>query len=177
MYPSSLAYKLCATPQTLGGNKTTINSRCNLLIARASFHQDIKSARRPLPSRICKKSRTRLSLKPEKPEICGYDISVDLHAQRSSPALTMAPPWALAAPIAFHVAFGLAADSDLFRQSAPEPTMGKGSHGLTSSLAASWETIADRSAPRVLGQVKPHTCYWSTNAVCRSSAARVPMLY
>ena len=74
-----------------------------------------------------------------------------------SPSSIMAPPWALVAPVALFLGFGLAADPRNFRQSSPEPTVGKGSHGFTSSLTVSWDTTADSTLPIILGQVEIQT--------------------
>lgn len=100
----------------------------------------------------------------------GFRYTCALSRQARGPASTMTPPWALAAPVALYLGLGWAVDPGHFRQSSPEPTVGKGSHGFTSSLTVSWDTTADSTIPRILGQVK--LLYMSSVAVANAIVFR-----
>lgn len=83
----------------------------------------------------------------------------------------MAPPWRLAALAAFGLAKGLASDLSRFRQFSSEPRVDQGSDGFTStSLTVSWDTTADRRAPRILGRVTQQNSSAGTQA-CTFSVA------
>ncbi|CAM9642346.1 unnamed protein product, partial [Ectocarpus sp. 12 AP-2014] len=67
---------------------------------------------------------------------------------------TMSQPWYLTALMAMFLARRGAAitpNHGDFQQASPEPQVSAGTPGSTSSLRVSWNTVADRAAPKILG--------------------------